>query len=60
LSDQAFAVPAVASESKFSVSGEFSVVMLPLLVIADEGRTTIEITIAVTTKSDKSSTRRAV
>jgi hypothetical protein len=43
---------------KFSVTGEPSVVMLPLLVIADEGRTITATAIAVTRNKDKSNTRR--
>jgi hypothetical protein len=58
LSVHGFVVPAVASVLKFSVSGEPSVVMLPLLVIADEGRTITATAIAVTRNKDKSNTRR--
>jgi len=46
LSAHAMFVPVCASVSKLSVNGEPRVVMLPLLVNADEGLTNIDIPMA--------------
>jgi hypothetical protein len=60
LSDQAFAVPAVARVLKFSVRGVSSVVMLPLFVYADDGRSTREMAMPIKTNNDNTRPTRRV